>query len=120
MSSALAQAPAPVVDDPEARARALGRTGAVELGVGLAALSTGVAVMLVGRGEPGAISTETQLTADLKSAGGAALLIGGFTTALVGGNTLGRARGYRKLADEVTVGASVDRRGAALRIAGTF
>ena len=108
------------MDDPQARARALTRAGLIEVGAGLGAMTGGLVVMLVGRGEPGEISTETQFVSDVRSAGGAVLTIGGFTTTLVGGNNLARARGYRELADKVTVGATVDRRGATLRIAGTF
>jgi hypothetical protein len=118
MRAALADDPA--VEDSEARARALSRVGAVELTTGIAALAGGVVVMIVGRGSPGEISNESQRVSDLRSAGGAALIIGGFTTALVGGNNLGRARGYRRLGEDVTVGAAIDRRGAAVRVSGTF
>lgn len=115
MSSAWAADPAV---DADTRARQLNRTGAIEVTAGVAALASGVTVMLVGRGVPGEISTESQRTSDLKSVGGAVLLIGGFTTTLVGGNTLGKAHALR---EQVAVGAIIDPHGGGgLRIVGTF
>lgn len=106
----LAQAspPDPEALTPEAalaRARNLQRAGLLEITAGTAATAGGLVVMLVGRGPPGEISTETQAVSDLRSIGGSSLLLGGLLTTLVGGDTLGRAKTARETARALSVSA---------------
>jgi multisubunit Na+/H+ antiporter MnhB subunit len=96
-------APQPPPEELLQDARRLTRTGGLELGGGLAAAAGGVVVLLVGRGEPGSISTETQATSDVRSIGGASLLVVGLGLSLVGGNTLGRASALRDQARSLQV-----------------
>jgi hypothetical protein len=95
----LPRAPEELLQD----ARRLTWTGGLELGAGAGLLAGGVVVMLVGRGEPGSISTETQATSDIRSIGGATMLIGGLAFTLVGGNALSRASALREQAHSLQV-----------------
>jgi hypothetical protein len=112
-------APAPPPPSPEELrqdARRLTWTGGLELGGGLAALAGGTVLLLVGRGEPGSISTETQATSDMRSVGGAGLIIGGLAFSLVGGNTISRGMALREQANSLQVSVAP----GGLRLQGRF
>jgi hypothetical protein len=117
-----AAAPAP---EPEARsaeelrAEARKRTtrGAVEVGVGLAAAAGGVFVLSYQRGDTG-VSHEDPWVMDLRSAGGAALLIGGLTTVVIGGNDVSVGRRLRL--EAATLGATWVPGGAGAVVAARF
>lgn len=92
--------PPPPAEEPEelvARARKLERISAVQIGAGLLTMVGGACVMTIGR-PSGEISTETQAVSDARTVGGAGLLVAGAVSALVGGDTLSRARGLRRQA----------------------
>lgn len=96
---AAAAADAPPAD-PVAEAKRLSTRGAVEITVGSAAMAGALAVLLVRKGEPGAEIQDPppQWVLDLRSAGGAVLMMSGFTVVLVGGRDLGKAAAARDAA----------------------
>lgn len=107
-------------EDPADQARRYSRNGAVQLSLGTAALGGGLVTLLVGRGTSGEISEESPAVHDLRSIGGAALVLGGFTGVLAGVNNLGRAQAARELSRGVTAVPTVGADGAGLRLVGRF
>lgn len=104
-----------------AQARQHSRAGALQLSLGGAAVGGGLVTLLVGRGEMGEISTESPAVHDLRSVGGAALLIGGFTGVLAGVNSLGRAAAARELAERpVSLAPTLGPDGGGLSLVGRF
>jgi hypothetical protein len=70
--------------------------GAVELGIGTAAIAGGLTLMLVGRGQAGDISDEEPFVHEARTIGGGVLIIAGITTVLVGANHLSKAKDMRE------------------------
>lgn len=89
-------APLPPPVDLAAQERHERKTGIWMTTTGVLLAGGGVAVMSVGRGDPADISEETLLVSDLRSAGGAALLLGGITTTVIGTTHLAEARTLRR------------------------
>jgi hypothetical protein len=94
-------APPPIVPTPEAEARGARaqrhrRLGTAALVGGTAATAGGLVVLLVGRGRPGELSKESQAVSDVRSIGGAGLVITGLTVGLVGGSEIGKARALER------------------------
>lgn len=72
------------------------RTGTWMTAGGLVAAGGGVAIMSVGRGRSGEISTESLLESDLRSVGGGILLIGGITSTIIGVQHFAEAHSLRR------------------------
>ncbi|MEQ1503516.1 MAG: hypothetical protein ABMB14_14865 [Myxococcota bacterium] len=129
VSSLAAPGPAPGGIDPsgptieattaaedDAEARRIATTGALEVVGGAGAVAGGLVVLLVGRGAPGEVSTESQAVSDARSVGGSLLLISGLASTLVGVNQLQKAHTLRVRQAAV----ALDERGARLVVGGVF
>jgi hypothetical protein len=84
--------PAPVSD----QARRATTVGAIEVGVGSAAILGGLGLMLVGRGPPGEVSDESNAVHDGRTIGGAVLVLGGLTSVALGIDSLSRGARLRE------------------------
>lgn len=111
-----AAAPPPPVIDPEVERQRYQRRGAVLTTIGAVSVAGGFSIMTIGRGRPGEISTETQLVSDLRSGGGAALLLGGATALILGVRDLNEAHAIRREQKALTLTVGPDR----LVLAGRF
>jgi len=105
----------------EARADRALTAGWLEVGLGTAAVVGGLSVMLLGRGEPGAISDEEPLEHEVRTLSGGVLVVAGLTSVLVGGNQLGKAKSLREKASVTAVVVPFPvRRGAGVAIDARF
>jgi hypothetical protein len=111
-----AAAPPPVVPDPEAELHRYRSRGAVLTTIGAVSVGGGFALMSVGRGRSGEISSETQLESDLRSAGGGFLMIGGAAGLILGIRDLNEAHAIRREQKALTLTVGPDR----LVLAGRF
>lgn len=84
--------PAPVSD----QARRATTVGAIEVGVGSAAVVGGLGLMLVGRGPPGEVSDESNAVHDGRTIGGAVLVLAGLTSVALGIDSLSRGARLRE------------------------
>ena len=82
----------------EAQANRKMTAGGLELGLGCAAVVGGLSVMLLGRGEPGAISDEEPFEQEARTLSGGVLVVAGLTSVLVGANQISKARSLRERA----------------------
>lgn len=101
--SAAWAAPAPPPIDLAEELRRERKLGIGYVAGGLVAAGGGVAIMSVGRGDPADISEETLIVSDLRSAGGAALLVGGVTATIIGASHLAEARSLRREQERLSV-----------------
>ena len=105
----------------EAQADRALTAGWLGVGLGTAAIVGGMSVMLLGRGEPGAISDEEPVEHEVRTLSGGVLVVAGITSVLVGGNQLGRAKSLReKAALSAVVVPFPLRRGAGVAIDARF
>jgi hypothetical protein len=111
-----AAAPPPPVIDLEVERHRYQTRGAVLTTLGAVSAAGGFSLMSIGRGRSGEISTETQLESDLRSGGGAALLIGGAAGLILGVRDLNEAHAIRREQKALTLTVGPDR----LVLAGRF
>src|SRR5262245_19987252 len=70
--------------------------GTIEVAAGSAAIVGGVALLFVGRGNAGEISTESNGWHDARTIGGSVLILAGATTLAIGVDSLSRAGRLRE------------------------
>jgi len=83
----------PDESDPAKRATT---AGTIEVAVGSAAVVGGVALLMVGRGDAGAISEESNAWHDTRTIGGSVLILAGATTIAIGIDSLSRGARLRE------------------------
>jgi hypothetical protein len=117
-----AEPPAPSTEDLLADARARSTRGAVALTAGTVALGGGVATLLVrdDDAKPIRYGTPRSTAADLRSAGGAALVLVGFAGMYAGAHDLGVAAGLRQRARAVALAPAVGIGSGGLVLSGRF